>query len=200
MKKSIKIALSATALIALGAIATTAYAHKQGMRHGGGMYGGMHGGMQGKHGGWGKHHGMRQRARHMLERYDANKDGKLSQEEINSNREAWLKEFDADGNGQLSLDEFKQLFLKARAARIVREFQQFDTDGSSGVTLEEYQSPLADLVETHDSNGDGVLGREDMRGHGMRGGMGMRGGAGMMDEDENTSSDETPPANDSDNN
>jgi Ca2+-binding EF-hand superfamily protein len=94
-------------------------------------------------------------AQMMMERYDANKDGKLTQEEINSNREAWLKEFDANNDGKLSLDEFKQLWLKARAERIVRAFQRFDRDGDAGVTLEEYQRPLADIVERMDRNGDG---------------------------------------------
>ena len=70
----------------------------------------------------------------MMERYDANNDRKVTQEEINTNREAWHKEFDANNDGKLSLDEFKQLFLKARAHRIVRQFQRFDRDGDAGIT------------------------------------------------------------------
>lgn len=200
MKTSAKIAIAAAIALAGTAIAGTAWAHREGHgygggygmhgggKHGGGHHGMMHGG--GKHGGWhgggnGRGHGMRHRARHMMERYDANKDGKLTQDEINSNREAWLKEFDVNNDGKLSLDEFKQLYLKARAERIVREFQQFDRDGDAGVTLEEYQRPLADLVERMDRNNDGAISKDDMRGHRkmnrrmMDGG--MMGGGMMMD-------------------
>ncbi len=189
MRKSVKIALAAAAAITVGAAGTAAWAHRDGHGGGHGMHGGghgMHGGGHGMHGGWGRHHGKHHggmrghRAQMMMERYDANKDGKLTQEEINSNREAWLKEFDANNDGKLSLDEFKQLWLKARAERIVRAFQRFDRDGDAGVTLEEYQRPLADIVERMDRNGDGALSKDDRRGHrkwrqrmhdGMGGGM-----------------------------
>jgi Ca2+-binding EF-hand superfamily protein len=100
-----------------------------------------------------------------MERYDANNDRKVTQEEIDTNRKAWHKEFDANGDGKLSLDEFKQLWLKARARRIVREFQRFDRDGDASITQSEYLEPLADLVERRDRNGDGALSREDRRRH-----------------------------------
>ena len=121
----------------------------------------------------------------MMERYDANDDKKVTQEEINTNREAWHKEFDANNDGKLSLDEFKQLFLKARAQRIVRQFQRFDRDGDAGLTQEEYLRPLADMVEMRDRNGDGAVSREDMgRGHKNRGRMMDRDGGRMMDRND----------------
>ena len=203
MRKSVKIALAAAAAITVGAAGTAAWAHRDGHGGGHGMHGGGHGmhgggyGMHGggKHGGWGRHHGKHHggmrghRAQMMMERYDADKDGKLTQEEINSNREAWLKEFDANNDGKLSLDEFKQLWLKARAERIVRAFQRFDRDGDAGVTLEEYQRPLADIVERMDRNGDGALSKDDRRGHRkwrqrMHDGMGGGMGGGMRNGDD----------------
>ena len=194
MKTSAKIAIAAAIALAGTAIAGTAWAHREGHGHGGGygMHGGGHHGMMhgGGHGMRGKHHGGghgMHMGRYMMERYDANNDGKLTQDEINSNREAWLKEFDANNDGKLSLDEFKQLYLKARAERIVREFQRFDRDGDAGVTLEEYQRPLADLVERMDRNNDGALSKDDRRGHGkwrqrMHGGMMMDDQSGNGDE------------------
>ncbi len=194
MKTSSKIAIAAAIALAGTAVAGTAWAHREGHGYGGGhgMHGGGHHGMMGGggYGMHGKHHGGghgRHIGRYMMERYDANKDGKLTQDEINSNREAWLKEFDANNDGKLSLDEFKQLYLKARAERIVREFQQFDRDGDADVTLDEYQRPLADLVERMDRNGDGALSKDDRRGQGkwhqrMRGGMMMDDQPGDGDE------------------
>jgi Ca2+-binding EF-hand superfamily protein len=48
----------------------------------------------------------------MLQKFDANRDGTLDQNERTAMRETFaveaFKKLDADGNGQISLDEFKQ--------------------------------------------------------------------------------------------
>jgi EF hand len=104
------------------------------------------------------HRGM---MKDMMLRYDANKDGKVSQAEIDQNRVQRLGEFDADKSAALSLEEFSQLWLKAHHRRMVREFQEFDVDGNAQVTLEEYQEPMAAMVERMDFNGDGVIAKDD---------------------------------------
>ncbi len=209
MKKSVTIALAAVAAITVGAAGTAAWAHRDGQGGGHGKHGGYHGKMHGggygegrgmRHGrgmGHGRGHGGGHYAMMMMERYDANKDGKLTQDEINSNRDAWLKEFDANNDGKLSLDEFKQLYLKARAERIVREFQQFDRDGDAQLTLDEYQRPLADIVERMDRNGDGAISKDDRRGRGkwrhrMGGQNDSESQADDAASDENNSDDAAP--------
>jgi Ca2+-binding EF-hand superfamily protein len=97
----------------------------------------------------------------LAERYDANRDGAISQQEIDQNRTQWHGEFDGDKTGDLSIAEFERLWLKARRLEMVREFQRFDRDGDGKVTLEEYRRPLADLVRDMDRNGDGMLSRDD---------------------------------------
>lgn len=174
MKTRTKIVLG-TALagvIGLGAAGGIAIAGKGG-----------HGGMGSWHHGMG-HYGM---ANHLAERYDANKDGKISQDEIDANRKAWHEEFDSDKNATLSLEEFQALWLKARRDQMVREFQDFDRDGNGQVTLDEYRQPMADMVANMDRNGDGVLDRTDRHHregrrwhHGQ--GMDQEGGHGMMDD------------------
>jgi len=131
----------------------------------------------------------------MMERYDADNDKKVTQEEINTNREAWHKEFDANNDGKLSLEEFKQLFLKARAQRIVRQFQRFDRDGDAGVTPDEYLRPMKNMVEMRDRNGDGALSREDMRRrHKSRDRM-MRRDGGREDAEQNEAAPEGESSN-----
>jgi Ca2+-binding EF-hand superfamily protein len=152
---------------------------------------------------WGKGHGGGMMGREMMERYDADKDGKITQAEIDKNRADWLAEFDADKNGTLSLDEFRNLWQKARNEQMVREFQFFDRDGSGQVTLDEYKGPLADIVKERDRNGDGALSRDDrpqrgerMKGwrHGGKDGEGMhRMGPGMMDGGDEDGDGATPP-------
>jgi Ca2+-binding EF-hand superfamily protein len=115
-----------------------------------------------RHGG----HRMSEKIRAFGERYDVNKDGKITQQEIDQNRAAWIAEFDTDKDPGLTLKEFEALWLKARHLRMVRAFQMFDRDGDGKVTLEEYQRPLAEVVEEHDRNGDGVLSKEDRPRHG----------------------------------
>jgi hypothetical protein len=113
-------------------------------------------------GGWhGRGHDRGRYWQGMFDRYDANKDGKITQDEIDSNRQAWYAEFDIDKDGKLSLVEFEKLWLKARHRMMVREFQFFDTDGDGNVTILEYKGPLEDLVAERDRNGDNALSRED---------------------------------------
>lgn len=134
-----------------------------GMGHGG--WGGGHHGMG--HGGWrGGHHrgkGMRHMIKNFAKRYDADKDGKISQEEIDTNRSDWHKKFDADSNGTISLKEFEALWLEAKRQKMIRAFQRLDADGDAQLTIDEYKEPMSDVVERWDRNGDGVLSREDRR-------------------------------------
>lgn len=112
-------------------------------------------------GGWrGRHGGM---MRGFTERYDANKDGKVSQEEIDTNRTEWFGKYDIDKNGTLSLKEFEALWLEARRKEMVREFQKLDPNGDAAVTLDEYKGPLSGFVANRDRNGDGVISKEDHR-------------------------------------
>ena len=109
----------------------------------------------------GMHPSMRFWANQLMERYDTNKDGKISQEEIDNNRAEWLARFDTNKDGTLSLKEFENLWLEARRLQMVREFQFLDRDGDAKVTLDEYKAPLAHLVRNHDRNGDGFLSKDD---------------------------------------
>ncbi len=176
MQKKTKmwIGAGAVGLIALGGLAGLANADR-----GGGMMGGM------GHG----HHGMQ-----MMERYDADKDGKLSQQEIDTNRASWLAEFEADKNATLSLDEFKALWMKARNEEMVREFQSFDRDGNAQVTLDEYKQPLASLVSDMDQNGDGVLSKDDHQQRHGKHGKRMRHGKGMGQDTGDDNQPEAPAA------
>ena len=166
MQKKTKMALAATALVlvAAGGIARLAHA-------------GRDGGMMGM----GRHHGHMMMD--MAERYDTNKDGKITQDEIDKNRADWLAEFDADKNGTLSLDEFKGLWLKARQELMVREFQEFDRDGNAQVTPDEYKSPMAQIVSNMDQNNDGALSKDDRQAMMDRHGRGRhKMGPGMNDD------------------
>ena len=184
MQKKTKLILAAGAvgLLAAGGVAGLASADMGGHQMGGGMMGVQ-----------------------MMERYDANKDSKISQQEIDQNRTSWHSEFDGDKNASLSIDEFQNLWLKARREQMVREFQEFDRDGNGQLTLDEYNQPMAGMVANRDRNGDGFLSREDrpQRGdhtgrryerRGMDKNMDQGMGEGMMNKDAAAPEDaQTPP-------
>ena len=164
MHKHTKIILaSATAgLLGLAAIGGATAGHKH---HGMQMHRGGHGSYGGDHGmrGHKRGHGMRHRIKQFAKRYDTDKNGEITQQEIDTNRTDWHKKFDTDSNGTIDLKEFEALWLEAKRRRMTRAFQRLDEDASGMITLEEYTEPMAGVVERMDRNGDGVLSREDMK-------------------------------------
>jgi hypothetical protein len=84
-----------------------------------------------RHGG----HRMSEKIRAFGERYDVNKDGKITQQEIDQNRAAWIAEFDTDKDPGLTLKEFEALWLKARRPHDgARASRCSTTDGTVKVT------------------------------------------------------------------
>jgi Ca2+-binding EF-hand superfamily protein len=159
------IALGAAGVFGFMAVADSAFADRKRGHHG--MYGGGH------------HHGMMARQfRSMAERYDLNQDGEITQEEIDQNRAEWHDEFSGDDDA-MTLEQFQDLWLRARHRQMVREFQRFDRDGDGRITLEEYQRPMADFVERFDRTGSQSLTRDDFqrRGNKHRSGRMHRGGS-----------------------
>lgn len=112
----------------------------------------------------------RGRMLNFMETFDANQDGDLTQEEIDTTRAERLATFDADGDGSLTLEEFQALWLDAMRERMVDQFQTHDDDGDGQVTAEEFGGRFANIVERRDTNGDGVLNADDLRRGGSRGG------------------------------
>ena len=135
---------------------------------------------------------MRQGVRNFADRYDTNKDGKITQAEIDASRAEWFKKYDANNDGKLSIDEYQNLWLAERRRTMVRAFQKLDIDGTGAITLEVFEAPLVNIVERLDQNNDGALSRDDMkswRQH-QRGRWGMLQGKdqsrmSMMDDDDN---------------
>jgi hypothetical protein len=145
-----------TAIVGSAAIAGTVRARDAGDDH------------RRPHHGWNQNHrggpdqGMRGGVAFM-EQYDTNKDGSLTQAEIDQARKDRLTKFDANKDGKLDLKEYEALWLDAHRQQMVRDFQRVDTDGDAIVTGEEYAKPLNKLVEFRDRNNDGKLNKDDMR-------------------------------------
>ena len=105
----------------------------------------------------------------MMEQFDLNKDGNLTQAEIDQARKDKLAKFDANKDGKLSLKEFEALWLETTREQMVRSFQRLDADGDATVTLDEYSKPYQRMVQMRDRNEDGQINQDDMHRRGYRG-------------------------------
>lgn len=123
------------------------------------MHGHDHAAMMGKHGMMG---GMRK----ML---DADGDGQVTPEEAAEQLQAKLEEFDADGDGSLSIAEFEALHSAIIREKMVDRFQHLDADGDGQITPEEMNAPADEMQRMQRM-------RRMMHSGGMSG---QQGGAGM---------------------
>ena len=105
----------------------------------------------------------RERLQTLLELYDTDGDGSVTQGEIDSVRADRLASFDADDDGQLTLAEYEALLLDAMRERMVDQFQRHDDDGDGLVTGDEFGEGFVNLVARRDRNDDGVLNADDLR-------------------------------------
>ena len=144
------IAVGAAALIGSLAVTGVGYASRAGFGPGGFMgHGGPHGGM----------------AMNMLRSFDSNKDGKLTQAEIDQERTKRFSTYDADGDSRLAVSEFGALWQEVTQPMMVRAFQYLDPDGDGSISADEFDEPFANVVGRFDRNGDGALSPEDRPRH-----------------------------------
>ncbi|WP_436644085.1 EF-hand domain-containing protein [Microbaculum sp. FT89] len=193
MKTSTTLLVAAGAVLAVIGVGSAVYADSGWRGHGFGPCrdGGMRGMMHGEHGPMGDRFGGHfsgqmggmtgpMVAKRMFELADTDKDGKLTQAEIDAARTQRFETYDTNGDGKLSLTEFGALFSEITEPATVRAFQFLDPDGDAEITKEEFDKPGTRLVERFDRNGDGVLSRDD-RPHGFDRVRGGHGGYGPKD-------------------
>ena len=106
----------------------------------------------------------------LFEQFDTNQDGRLTQDEINQARQSRLAQFDQNGDGSLSLEEYQALWMDAMRERMVDRFQSHDDDGDGLITVEEFAEPYNRMVSRFDRNGDGALTPDELRRRGDRDG------------------------------
>ena len=99
---------------------------------------------------------------------DADKDGKITQAEIDAFRAAEVTSADADKDGKLSADELSAM-VQARMAALAAEMatrmiERHDVDGDGLLTAAEFATrPAPDrMFEMADADGDGALTQDEL--------------------------------------
>jgi len=130
----------------------------------------------------------------LFDQMDADKDGKVTQAEVDAFKAARFAEADADKDGKLSAAELAAMREKAEAARkeamATKMISRIDADGESMLSLEEMNAgprPKS-MIERLDTDGDGAVSKaeaeamrdrmQDRMGKGRDGGHGGKGGHG----------------------
>lgn len=186
-KRSIFTAITLATLVA-ATLSTSASAE----RLGGGMMGGMDGGMMG---------GMDGGPMMDFATLDADKDGKVTQDEMTAFHTAKVTAADADKDGKLSADELAAMQMTAMQARAANRaammVERMDSDGDGLISAAEMAAGpnRADIFARMDADGDGAVTQAEVdaakakmqgmmggRGHGKHGGKG-HGWFGMGQDD-----------------
>lgn len=98
---------------------------------------------------------------------DVNKDGSVTQDEIDAYRAEQVANADSNGDGALNIEEFDSIYRAMTRSRMVDIFQDFDADGDGTISPAELDDRFGSVVERMDRNDDGALSIED-RGRGHR--------------------------------
>lgn len=103
---------------------------------------------------------------HRVERfmmiYDTNGDGNVDQAEIAAEQTRLFGAVDVDGDGKLSVAEFRRrgrLIMRAGGATL---FDMLDVNGDQQVTAEELHGPKARWLKRYNSDGVEGLGAEEL--------------------------------------
>ena len=123
----------------------------------------------------------------MFDTIDANKDGKVTQEELAAHRKAEFTATDTNGDGALSSEELQARMLAQMLARqSARMIDNMDDDGNCTLSEAEMdEGPVARNLARIDTDNDGAISKEEaaamMQHHKKRGHGGGWGGWGMGD-------------------
>ncbi len=109
----------------------------------------------------------------MFDRFDANQDGTITQEEVEQAKADQFATMDADGDGELTQIEIEEGRQKLKEERKAERFSRLDKNGNGALSLDEFDMGRSgDLFERFDDNKDGAISKdevEDMKGRFRKG-------------------------------
>ena len=99
----------------------------------------------------------------MIERLDANEDGTISEDEVNAFRNERFAKFDTDKSGGLSVQEMEAGREAEKQERRAEMLSRIDTNGDQEISLEEFGNREVRMFERLDANKDGEISAEELK-------------------------------------
>jgi len=93
----------------------------------------------------------------LFQRYDTDKNGEISRQEVDAARAARIKAMDSNGDGRVSREERRAYMQHQMEERRAASFAALDTNHDGKIDLEEYQADAAKRFARLDRDGNGGL-------------------------------------------
>ena len=102
----------------------------------------------------------------MVEKFDTDGDGSITQEEVEAYKAERFAEADANDDGSLTMEEIEN-FREAERARMMeqhkqRMFDRQDEDGDGTISLDEFDQGSGKIFERVDADDDGVITEDEI--------------------------------------
>ncbi|WP_128514186.1 EF-hand domain-containing protein [Tabrizicola thermarum] len=118
---------------------------------------------------------------------DADKNGKITQEELAAHRAAEFAAADTNGDGALSAEELQAKMLAEMLARhSARMIENMDNDGNGSLSADEMgKGPMAENFARIDTDNDGAISKDEAKAAAEKVGKRKEGRRHMMGQDDN---------------
>lgn len=102
------------------------------------------------------------RAARFLYIFDTDGNGSVSQAEIRAEQKRIAGAADVNGDGVLSVDEFRRRGRLIRSLGAMSLFDMLDADGDQKVSQAEIEAPSARWFKRYDADGDGAIAADEL--------------------------------------
>ncbi len=99
----------------------------------------------------------------MFDRFDTNKDGKVTSAEVDALIDAQIAGVDGDKSNSLTKEEFTQLLAVLMEERINRRFAKLDDNKDGVISADELKKPAQRMVSWLDDDGDNAVSQKEAR-------------------------------------
>jgi Ca2+-binding EF-hand superfamily protein len=108
------------------------------------------------------HHHEGRGSKHLFERMDTNKDGKITRDEARQAGERMFQQMDQDKNGSVTPAEAEAGMKALKAEKMEERFSALDLNKDGRISADESKMPPQRFARI-DANNDGALTREELR-------------------------------------